>query len=84
MALPKMPLFNMGRRDVAWAVMAFFVCSAVVLFIRSTQPVHPTGEHPGKALIVILGSVLAVLPPPFGFRCRVSVHSTFSGLALSC
>ncbi|KAJ1490718.1 hypothetical protein T484DRAFT_1934636 [Baffinella frigidus] len=57
----KIPLFNMGRRDVAWAVMAFMVCSAAVLFVRSTQPLNPTGEHPVKSLVVILGSVLAII-----------------------
>lgn len=54
-------MFNRGRRDVGWSICGFLFCAAVVLFVRSTQPLHPKGEHPMKALAVILGSFLALI-----------------------
>jgi hypothetical protein len=61
-AVPRsVPLFNLGRQDLPWVVLLGVFSAAVALILRSSQGEHPQGRHAWKDLLVILGTLTALV-----------------------
>jgi hypothetical protein len=55
------PLFNLGRQDMPWVVLLCVFCASVALIVRSGQGDHPQGRHAWKDLLVIIGTLGALV-----------------------
>jgi len=59
--LRSVPLFNLGRQDLPWVVLLGVFSASVALILRSSQGEHPQGRHAWKDLLVIVGTLSALV-----------------------